>query len=38
MGHSDLRTTLHYEHMVEDDLLSLVQAPGNQALNALTGR
>ena len=25
MGHSDLGTTLHYEHMVEDDLLSLVQ-------------
>ncbi|MEX2531437.1 MAG: site-specific integrase [Gemmatimonadota bacterium] len=25
MGHSDLRTTLAYEHMVEDDLLSLVQ-------------
>jgi len=27
MGHSDLRTTLQYEHMVEDDLLSLVEGP-----------
>jgi site-specific recombinase XerD len=24
MGHADLKTTLHYEHMVEDDLLTLV--------------
>lgn len=24
MGHSDLRTTLHYEHLVDEDLLQLV--------------
>jgi site-specific recombinase XerD len=27
MGHSDLRTTLHYEHLVDEDLLQLVAAP-----------
>jgi integrase len=27
MGHSDLRTTLHYEHLVDDDLLQLVESP-----------
>ena len=27
MGHSDLRTTLHYEHLVDEDLLQLVDAP-----------
>jgi len=27
MGHSDLRTTLHYEHMVDEDLLQLVEPP-----------
>jgi integrase len=27
MGHSDLRTTLHYSHLVDDDLLQLVAGP-----------
>ena len=27
MGHSDLRTTLHYEHLVDEDLLQLVEDP-----------
>lgn len=31
MGHSDLRTTLEYEHMVDDDLLQLVEAPTKAA-------
>lgn len=35
MGHSDLRTTLHYEHMVEDDLLSLVEEPTAEDLREL---
>lgn len=28
MGHSDLRTTLYYEHLVPEDLFCLVEEPG----------
>ena len=28
MGHSDLRTTLTYAHLVDDDLLPLIDDPG----------
>ncbi|MFC1661332.1 tyrosine-type recombinase/integrase, partial [Gemmatimonadota bacterium] len=31
MGHSDLRTTLHYEHLVPEDLLCLVEEPRVQS-------
>lgn len=35
MGHSDLRTTLHYEHLVPDDLLQLVDEPDDEELKQL---
>jgi integrase len=35
MGHSDLRTTLHYEHLVDEDLLQLVS--DNAARTAALG-
>lgn len=34
MGHSDLRTTLHYEHLVDEDLLQLVETRPARAINA----
>ena len=27
MGHSDLRTTMEYEHLVDDDLIQLFAPP-----------
>lgn len=35
MGHSDLRTTMAYEHLVADDLLQLVEEPTPEELRAL---
>lgn len=37
MGHSDLRTTLHYEHLVDADLLQLVETPTGTETKERTG-
>lgn len=37
MGHSDLRTTMGYEHLVDDDLMGLVEAPEEELRELANG-